>query len=389
MGNFKLADRLAQLPPYPFAELDRLKQEAKGTGMDLIDCGVGDPDKPTPPHIINKLKAAAEDSSNHSYPSYVGMPSFRESVARYYKNKFSVDLDPMKEVITLIGSKEGIAHIPLAFVNPGDVVLVPNPGYPVYNVSTLMAGGTPYDMPLLEENNFLPDLKAIPEDVAKKARLMFLNYPNNPTAAVATKEFFEEVVEFAKKYDIIVCHDAAYLDVSFDDYTPLSFLQTPGAMDVGVEFHSLSKTYNMTGWRIAFASGNSDVVAGLGKVKTNVDSGAFQAIQIAGIEALEGDQSSVKEMRSLYMERRDVLVSGLQSLGFEVTSPKSTFYVWTKIPSNFERAADFSAHLLTKGGIVATPGNAFGTHGEGYIRFALTVEKGRMHTLVTRMKEIL
>ncbi|MFC2075147.1 LL-diaminopimelate aminotransferase [Bdellovibrionota bacterium] len=387
--SFQLAERFASLPPYPFAELDRLKSEARAKGADLIDVGIGDPDQPTPEHIIKTLCNAANDSSNHHYPSYWGMQSFKDAVGRYYERKFSVSLDSKNEIIALIGSKEGIAHAPLAFVNPGENVLVPNPGYPVYQVSAIMAGGIPYDVPLKKENNFLPDLGSIPSDVAKKSRLIFLNYPNNPTSAVATEEFFKEVIEFAKNYDILVCHDAAYLDVSYEGYVPLSFLQIPGAKEVGIEFHSLSKTYNMTGWRIGFAAGNSDLISGLGKVKTNVDSGIFQAIQIAGIEALDGDQTSVEEMRHLYTERRDVLVSGLRKLGLDVETPKATFYVWMQIPKNFKTSAECSAFLLTKAGIVATPGTAFGSVGEGFIRFALTVNKERLGELVKRLEEIL
>ena len=387
--KFHLSDRLSHLPPYPFAELDRLKREALSKGVDLIDMGIGDPDQPTPEHIINRLKSASEDPKNHRYSSYIGLQTFRKAVEKYYKKKFDVTLNPDSEIVTLIGSKEGIAHIPLAFVNPGEYVLVPDPGYPVYNVSTIFAGGLPYQMPLLEKNKFLPDLKSIPSDIAKKSKMIFLNYPNNPTAAIAPKSFFEEVVEFAKTHEIIVCHDAAYLDTHYAEYSPVSFLQISGAKDVGIEFHSLSKTYNMTGWRIGFASGNQDLVSGLAKVKTNVDSGVFQAVQEAGIQALEGDQKEVAKMRKLYAERRDVLIKGLKSLGLAVDPPKATFYVWLKIPKSFKSSTDFATFLLKKGGIVATPGTAFGKFGEGYIRFALTVAKKRIETVISRMKEVL
>lgn len=386
--KFHLADRVSKLPPYPFAELDRLKKEALAKGVDLIDMGIGDPDQPTPKHIIERLKSASEDPKNHRYSSYIGLPTFRRAVEKYYKKKFDVILNPDLEIVTLIGSKEGIAHIPLAFVNPGEYVLVPDPGYPVYNVSTIFAGGVPYQMPLLQKNKFLPDLKSIPSDIAKKSKMMFVNYPNNPTGAVAPRSFFEEVVAFAKEYEIIVCHDAAYLDLTYDGYSPVSFLQINGAKDIGVEFHSLSKTYNMTGWRIGFASGNQDLVSGLTKIKTNVDSGVFQVVQEAGIQALEGKQNDVDKMRKLYAERRDALIAGLRSLGLKVDPPKATFYVWLKIPKSFKSSADFATFLLKKGGIVATPGTAFGKYGEGYIRFALTVDKKRIETLISRMKEI-
>jgi len=381
------AERLGKLPPYLFAKLDKMKAEAKKKGMDIINLGVGDPDMPTPPHIIEALKKASEKPENHQYPSYEGMPSFRRSVAAWYKKRFDVDLDPETEVLSLIGSKEGIAHIPLGFVNVGDSVLIPDPGYPVYNASTIFAGGIPVVMPLKKENGFLPDLDAIDPKDAKNARLMFLNYPNNPTAAVAERDFFEKVIEFAEKYNIIICHDAAYTEMAFDGYEPISFLSVEGARDVGIEFHSLSKTYNMTGWRIGFAAGNSEVIAGLGSIKTNIDSGIFQAVQEAGIEALEGDQAIVGEMKRMYQGRRDVLVKGLQELGLEVNVPKATFYVWMTVPKGYN-STDFTAHLLSKAGIVTTPGVGFGEHGEGFVRMALTVGEERLKEAVSRIKEI-
>jgi LL-diaminopimelate aminotransferase len=279
------AERVKQIPPYLFAEIDRKKAELREKGMDLIDLGIGDPDIPTPKRIIDRLMEAAQNAENHRYPSYVGMLDFRQAVADWYKKRFQVSLDPGTEVLTLIGSKEGIAHIPLAFVDPGDCVLVSDPGYPVYRVSTVFAGGTPHSMPLLRENHFLPDLFAIPPQVAERAKLMFINYPNNPTAAVAERPFFEEVVEFATRHGIIICHDAAYSEIAFDGYRPMSLMEVDGARDVAIEFHSLSKTFNMTGWRIGFAVGNQEIVGGLGRIKTNIDSGAFQAVQLAGIEA--------------------------------------------------------------------------------------------------------
>jgi LL-diaminopimelate aminotransferase len=381
------AQRLKQLPPYLFAQIDRMKQEVKAKGVDIIDLGIGDPDRPTPPHIIERLQKAAADAENHRYPSYEGMLSFRQAVAAWYLKRFGITLNPQDEVVSLIGSKEGIAHIPLAFVNPGERVLVPSPGYPVYKTSTIFAGGILEIMPLRRENGFLPDFSAIPEKIFKETRLMFLNYPNNPTSAVAEKSFFAEAVALAKKYNIIICHDAAYSEVAFDGYRPQSFLEVDGAREVSIEFHSLSKTYNMTGWRIGFAVGNKEIVGGLGKIKTNIDSGIFQAVQWAGVEALTGDQRVADAMKGVYQERRDVLVSGLKSAGLDFDVPKATFYVWVCVPKGYTSSA-CTIHLLEKAGIVTTPGSGFGEEGEGYIRFALTVEKERLQEAVERIKKI-
>ncbi len=385
--DFPYAERLQQLPPYLFAELDEAKQEAIAKGMDVIDLGVGDPDIPTPPHIVEALKKAAENPANHRYPSYAGMLSFRQAVAEWYERRFGIELDPKKEVLTLIGSKEGIAHLPLAFINPGDVSLVPTPAYPVYNIGTLFAGGKSYFMPLLEENAFLPDLDKIPPDVARQAKIMFLNYPNNPTAAVAEEEFFERVIAFAKKYEILVCHDAAYTELYYDGYKPISFLNVPEAKEVGIEIHSLSKTYNMTGWRIGFAVGNEKVIAGLGKIKSNVDSGVFQAVQEAGIVALKTDDRIIEANRKVYQERRDLMVEGLREIGIEVNPPRATFYLWTKVPKGYT-SASFCALLLKEAGIVVTPGNGFGEPGEGYFRIALTVDKERLKEAINRLKKL-
>jgi LL-diaminopimelate aminotransferase len=387
MITIEQADRLKQLPPYLFAELDRKKAEARSRGVDVIDLGVGDPDLPTPDNIINKLAEAAREPRYHRYPSYTGMNEFRKAVSRWYKKRAGVELEPIQQVVSLIGSKEGIAHIPLAFINPGDVVLVPSPAYPVYAIATMFAGGIPYEMPLLKENGFLPDLDLIPQKMLDKAKMIFLNYPNNPTAALATRDFFKTVVDFAEKYNIMVCHDFAYSEMAFDSYVPSSFLETPGAMDVGIEFHSLSKTYNMTGWRIGWAAGNSKIIGGLGRIKSNIDSGIFEAIQVAGIEALEGDQQCLREMQDIYTERRDVLVAGLKKLGIKVEPPKATFYVWFEVPTGYN-SASFAALLLEKSGIVATPGNGFGAPGEGYVRMALTVSKERIAEAVDRMAKV-
>ncbi|MBW2023020.1 MAG: LL-diaminopimelate aminotransferase [Deltaproteobacteria bacterium] len=388
MGElFERAERLQKLPPYLFKAIDEKKAEVRARGVDIIDLGVGDPDIPTPPHIVEELKRAAEDPANHKYPSYSGMMEYRETVAEWYKNRFGVALDPHKEVVSLIGSKEGIAHFPLAFVNPGEVVLVPSPAYPVYGISTLFAGGEPYVMALREENDFLPDLESIPPEVLGKAKVMFINYPNNPTSATVEKEFFERVVDFAKKNEVIVCHDAAYTEMAFDGYRPPSFLEVEGAKDVGIEFHSLSKTYNMTGWRIGFAVGNSEAVGGLGAIKTNIDSGAFQAVQLAAIKALTGPQDCVEEMRNIYKERRDLMVQGLNEVGLQVNKPKATFYLWVKVPEGYT-SAEITTRLIEEAGVVVTPGNGFGEPGEGYFRIALTQNKERLAAALDRINKM-
>lgn len=385
MGNpFHVAQRLSKLPPYLFAEIDRLKQDAIRRGMDIINLGVGDPDLPTPAHIVARMQEASADPRNHQYPSYEGMFNFRQAVADWYSKRFGVTLDPETEVLSLIGSKEGIGHIPLAFVDPGDVVLVPDPGYPVYQAGTVFADGIPYCMPLRRERSFLPDLEAIPSEVLKKARILFLNYPNNPTAAVAPKAFFAEAVAFARRHRLILCHDAAYSEMAYDGYLPESLLAVEGAKEVAIEYHSLSKTYNMTGWRVGFAVGCREVLSGLGRIKTNLDSGVFQAVQEAAIAALHGPQECVDAMRAVYRVRRDALVDGLSALGFAVEKPQATFYVWIGVPKGHTSASLASA-LLSETGIVMTPGTGFGRHGEGYIRAALTVDVSRIQEAVQRI----
>lgn len=389
MSQFTIeyADRIKTLPPYLFAAIDEMKRKAIERGVDIINLGVGDPDLPTPMAIIERLQKAATNPKHHQYPSYDGMLSFRQAVADWYTRRFNVTLDPKTEVLTLIGSKEGIGHVPLAFVNPGDIVLVPSPGYPVYPVGTSFAGGTPYLMPLLKRNGFLPDLDAVPEDVARRAKLMFLNSPNNPTSAVMSKDYFNRVVAFARRHGIIVCHDAAYSEIFFDGQRPASFLEVDGAKDVGIEFHSLSKTFNMTGWRIGFAVGNKAVISGLGKVKSNLDSGVFEAVQEAGIGALELDAQVTDSLRQTYQERRDALVPDLQKLGLDVDLPKAAFYVWMGVPKGYT-SASCTAHLLEKAGIVTTPGNGFGDPGEGYIRMTITTPKERLAEAVERMRKV-
>jgi LL-diaminopimelate aminotransferase len=386
-GKIEMAQRLISLPPYLFAELDRKKAALRAQGVDLIDLGVGDPDLPTPQRIVERMRESVLDPQSHRYPSYEGLREFRQAVSRWYERRFGVQVEPEGEVLTLIGSKEGIAHIPLAFINPGAYSLVPSPGYPVYHAGTVFAGGRSFFLPLKEERGFLPALEQVPQEVADAATLLFINYPNNPTAAVADIDFFAEAVEFARRYRLIVCHDAAYSEISFDNYAPPSFLEVDGAKEIGVEFHSLSKTYNMTGWRLGFAVGNRDVLAGLGKAKTNIDSGVFQAVQRAGIEALEGDQSDVEEMRAIYQRRRDVTVQGLRSIGLEVTPPRATFYLWVKVPPSHS-SVSFASLLLDKAGVVLTPGSGFGEAGEGYVRLALTVPEARLEEAVERLQRI-
>jgi LL-diaminopimelate aminotransferase len=386
MSIFEKADRLKRLPPYLFKEIDRKKTEMRAKGVDIIDLGIGDPDLPTPAHIVEAMQEAASDPSNHRYPSYSGMHEFRAAVAQWYKTRFGVDLEPEKEVLALIGSKEGIAHLPLAFINPGDIALVPTPGYPVYHTATLFAGGEPFYMPLYRENGFLPDLKAVPENVAQRAKVMFINYPNNPTAAVADMPFFETAIDFARKHGILICHDAAYSEVAYDGFKPASLLQVRGAKEAGLEFHSLSKTYNMTGWRVAFAVGNKEAIDGLGAIKSNVDSGVFQAIQIAAVKALLHDQSSVRDTNRVYQERRDLMVRGLREAGFELETPRASFYLWIMVPKGYT-STQLATKLLEQG-VVVTPGNGFGEPGEGYFRIALTQNKERLEEALRRIKRI-
>lgn len=383
----KVAARMEKIPPYLFARIDKKKEEAKKRGIDLIDLSIGDPDIPTPKHIIDKMKEAVSDGKNHRYPSYEGMIEFRKAVADWYKKRFNVDLDPEKEVLTLLGSKDGISHIPFAFIDSGDIALVPSPGYPVYRVMTLLAGGTPYIMPLKEENDFLPQLEIIPSSVLENAKLMFLNYPNNPTGAHATEEFYDKVLQIARKYGIIVCHDAAYSEIYFDDFKPRSILEYDKEKDISIEFHSLSKTYCMTGWRIGFVVGNREVISTLGRLKTNIDSGVFQAIQWAGREALLGDQTCVDEIREIFKRRRDILTEGLESLGFRLRKPLATFYLWVHVPSGFN-SESFCEYLIEKAGVVVTPGSGFGEEGEGYFRISLTIPEEKILESLERLKSI-
>ena len=374
---FEYAQRIKILPPYLFAQIDQKKREKLQQGVDLIDLGVGDPDIPTPQPIVEAMKRAVEKPEHHRYPSYEGMFSFRKTVADWYKRRFGVDLDPHTEIVTLIGSKEGIAHFPLAFVNPGDVVLCPDPAYPVYKIGTIFAGGEPYILPLKEENGFLPDFKSVPKDILKRAKIIWVNYPNNPTSAVAEESFYKELIDWARENNIIVASDLAYSEIYFGNKRPMSILQIEGAKEVAIEFHSLSKTFNMTGWRLGMAVGNKDLIAGLGKVKTNVDSGQFQAIQEAGITALSLPEEEVQKIRDVYKERRSAMIKALEDVGLEVYKSDATFYLWVKVPKGYT-SAEFVSLLLDKCGIVCTPGNGFGQYGEGYFRISLTVPTERL-----------
>lgn len=377
---------MQKLPPYLFARIEKKIEEAREKGVDIISLGIGDPDQPTPEHIIEKATLALRDPANHQYPSSVGMLAYRQAVAEWYQRRFGVSLNPRSEVVSLIGSKEGIGNISACYLDPGDTSLVPDPGYPVYSIGAILCGANPYKMPLLAENGFLPRLTDIPTEVARRAKLLFINYPNNPTGAMATDEFYNEVIAFAKEFDILVCHDAAYSEITFDNLTAKSFLEFPGAKEVGIEFHSVSKTYNMTGWRIGWAVGNKDAVEVLGRYKSNIDSGAFQAVQYAAMEALLGPQDCVAAMRRLYQERRDAVIEGLRRMGWSIDAPPGSIYVWVPVPRGYD-SASFAEMVLEKAGVIITPGIGYGEYGEGYFRIALTVDKGKIATALQRMYE--
>ena len=383
----QFAKRLEKIPPYLFAEIDRKRDEMVAKGVDIINMGVGDPDRPTPSHIVQAMHEAIDDPATHNYPPYQGTKDFREAAARWMERRFGVTgLNPNTEVISSIGSKEAIHNTFLAFVEPGDYTLIPDPGYPVYRTSTIFAGGEFHTMPLLPERGFLPDLDAIPEEVARQAKLLWINYPNNPTGALATLEFFEELVAYCQQYDILLCHDHAYSEMAYDGYKPPSVLQVPGALDVAIEFHSLSKSYNMTGWRVGFVVGSAHGIKGLGQVKTNLDSGVFKAIQRAAIAAYSTGEAELQAVMSVYQNRRDIIVKGLQSLGWPIEPPKATLYVWARVPQGYT-SAEFVTLLLDKCGIIVPPGNGYGAAGEGFFRIALTVADERMHEAIQRMKD--
>jgi len=386
-AHLKIARRVAELRPYLFAEMDRKLEEKRAQGIEVISFGIGDPDMPTPRPVVERLCEQARNPENHRYPSYLGLPAFRAAAAEWMGRRFGVDIDPQREMVSLIGSKEGIAHLPLAFVDPGDTVLVPDPGYPVYATSVLFTGGLAYDMPLRAENDFLLDLESIPPAVASRACLMFLNYPNNPTAAVADLDFYERVVRFAEEYDIIVAHDIAYSEITFDGFVAPSILQVPGAKERCLEFHSLSKTFNMTGWRIGFVAGGAELVELFGRVKTNIDSGIFNPVQYAGIEAMTTQESFVAEMCEVYRRRRDLLLTCLRSRGWDALTPRGTIYVWMPVPQGFD-SASFATLLLEEVAVAVAPGSAYGDAGEGYVRFSLSLTDAELEEGIRRLQAL-
>lgn len=376
--------RIRELPPYLFAEIDRLKAEVASSGVDIVDLGVGDPDLPTPSFIIDRLAEAARDPANHTYPSYSGMTGFRKAVARWYQRRFGVTIDVGSETLGLIGSKEGIANFPYAYIDRDDVVLYTEPGYPVYRTGTLFAGGEPYPLPLLSQNNFLPDLDSIPGDICQRAKILWINYPNNPTSAVAPLSFLEDAVTFCRENGIVLAHDAAYTEVYTSDEAPPSILQIDGAKEVAIEFHSLSKTFNMTGWRLAMAVGNAEAIAALGKIKTNVDSGQFQAVQWAGATALDHSEEVALELNPIYHARRQAMEKALATAGLHAHPSSATFYLWVPLPKGLS-SAEFCGRLLREQGLVVTPGNGFGPSGEGYFRISLTTPEDRLALAADRI----
>ncbi len=384
----KFAKRMESLPPYLFAEIDKKRQAAVARGVDIINMGIGDPDQPTPKHIVDAMHKAIDDPSTHNYPPYQGMKEFRESTVKWFEKRFGQKFNPDTECLSLIGSKEAIHNCIFATIDQGDIALLPDPAYPVYKTSTMLSGGKPYTMPLLEGNNWLPDLSKIPNDIAQKANIMIVGYPNNPTGAIAPIEFYDEVIAFAKKYDIIVLSDNAYSEITFDGYIAPSIFQAKGAKDVALEFQSLSKTYNMTGWRVGFAVGNEKVIKALGTVKTNIDSGVFKAIQKASVAAFESPKEVIDKINALYKERRDTGVKGLRDLGWKIKEPnKATFYLWLPIPPTFKSSTEFASAMLDRCGIVVPPGTGYGECGEGYFRIALTIDKKRIEEGISRMKK--
>ena len=382
----KVSERLEKIPPYLFAEIDRKIAEARAKGIDIISLGIGDPDKPTLQPVVDEMHKAIDNPKNHDYPPYNGTEQFRTAARNWMKKRFDVELNADTEILANIGSKEAIAHVFFAYVDKGDYTLVPDPGYPVYKNATIFAGGTPYAMPLLEENGFLPDLDKIPEDIARKAKLMFINYPNNPTGATADLEFYKKAVAFCKKYDILLCSDMAYSEMTYDGYKAPSVLQVEGAKDVTLEFYSHSKSYNMTGGRVGFVAGNAAAIKALGTIKNNIDSGTFKAIQQAASAAFSVEQSYIDKLNGMYQERRDVMVKGLQELGWDIKPTKATFYIWIPTPNGMS-SEEFATLMLEKANVVVPPGIGYGKCGEGYIRIALTKDVETLKKALQRMKD--
>lgn len=382
----KVSERLEKIPPYLFAEIDRKIAEAKAKGFDIISLGIGDPDKPTLQPVVDAMHTSIDNPKNHDYPPYNGTEQFRKAACDWMKRRFGVELDADKEMLCNIGSKEAIAHVFFAFVDKGDYTLVPDPGYPVYHNATIFAGGTPYHMPLLEENGYLPDFDKIPEDIAKKSKIMFLNYPNNPTGAVADLEFFKKAVDFCKKYDILLCQDMAYSEMTYDGYKAPSVLQVEGAKDVAIEFYSHSKSYNMTGWRVGFVCGNADAIKALGTIKNNIDSGTFKAIQEAATAAFTINNKYIEDLNNMYQQRRDAAEEGLRELGWNIKPSKATFYLWLPVTRGMS-SEEFVTAMLEKAHVVVPPGNGYGQYGEGYFRIALTKDVDTIKECIRRMKD--
>jgi len=379
------AQRLLKLPIYVFAQLDKLKAEQTAKGKDLIDLGMGNPDIPPPPDVINALVESLKNPENHRYPSFEGAPDFKDAVAGWCERQYGIKIDPEHEVVTLIGSKEGVVHFAFAYINPGDTTLVPMPAYPAHFRGTILAGGDPIILPTTEQNGYIPDLKIIDPDIARKAKILFLSYPTNPTAAIAPREFFEEAVAFCKKYDIILLHDFAYAEIYFEGKKPISMLSIPGAKDITIEFHTTSKTFGMPGWRCGFAVGNRKLIESLRKIKTNLDYGLFTAVQKAAITALNHKDGYIEGVRATYQKRRDIFVEGLNSLGWKVKKPQATMYVWFPVPQGYD-STEFTMNLMEKTGVVVSPGVAFGEVGEGYARAALVVKEERIIEALERMR---
>ncbi|MDY0087294.1 MAG: LL-diaminopimelate aminotransferase [Coriobacteriia bacterium] len=383
----RTADRIADLPPYLFAEIDRKKEAKLAQGIDVISLGIGDPDTPTPDRIVDAMTAAIRNPANHQYPSYAGAKRYREACAEWVRRRFGVSVDPDEETLALIGSKEGIAHLFLAFVDPGDYTLVPGCGYPVYHGGGVLAGGRTHWMPMTEENDFLADFESTPPEVLAKAKMMFLSYPNNPTSAIATPEYFDRVIAFAREHDLLVVHDNAYSEIGFDGYKPPSFLERPGAKDVAIELFSCSKSYSMTGWRVAFAVGNPVAIKALGLVKSNIDSGVFTAVQDAAIEAMLGPQE-VEELSALYQRRRDMVIPALEKIGMRAHPCKGTIFVWARVPEGYD-SAEFAEKVLEEANVIIAAGTAYGPSGEGYVRISLATPDDRLQEAIARIEAML
>jgi len=384
----RTAKRMNNLPPYLFAEIDRKKEALQAQGVDVISLGIGDPDMPTPQRIVDAMAKAITNPKNHQYPAYAGSKPYREACAEWMSRRFGVELNPATEVVALIGSKEGIAHLFPAITDPGDYTLVPGVGYPVYTTGAVLSDSNVHYMPMNESNDWLADFESTPADVLAKAKMMFLSYPNNPSSAIAPVEYFDRAIAFCKEHDILLVHDNAYSEIGFDGYKPSALLGRPGAKDVAIELFSCSKAYNMTGWRVAFAAGNAEAIKALGTVKSNIDSGIFTAVQDAAIEAMLGDQSDVAEMSALYQRRRDLVIDTLASIGLSARVPKGTIYVWAKIPEGYT-SAQYAGDVLQKAGVIVAAGNAYGPDGEGYIRISLATPDARLVEALERIKTML